>query len=112
MRKQMGGPYSDLQPGDVIVSHGGNVAVIWEREVPDVPTRVVGFCHWNANPDTDAHVDLPREWLGEVVTCILGKDELPKDVKAVAERWAVPVENDVCVLARFVKSRWPEAFHV
>ena len=111
MRKQMGGPYSDLQPGDVIVSHGVNVAVIWEREVPDVPTRVGS--HVCEDDDVGMHAHLPGGWVkykGEDCTVILGNDDLPEAVKAFAESQGDSLSSMFADTARFIRTRWPEAF--
>jgi len=81
-----------------------------EREVPDVPTRVVvktvpRLSYPSGGP---CFVDLPNGWGGHDVTCILGKDELPDEVRDACSKgpwYILPA-----VLPDFIRARWPEAF--
>jgi hypothetical protein len=56
-------------------------------------------------------IEVPSEWIGEPVTVILGKDELPEKV-ANALRWLESNSSydSADVVGDWARSRWPEAF--
>jgi hypothetical protein len=78
-----------------------------ELEKPEAPTRV----HAKVRPAFDGQTayELPSSWNdGEDVTVILGRDELPEEVRDACNKgpWYIAP----AVLPDFIRSRWPEAF--
>jgi hypothetical protein len=105
----------DQCAGDVFVRYIDESWLVVEREVPDVPTRVVAKAMQAANARGLGSwiADLPEAWANEDCTVILGKDELPEDVKRAVE--TPDPRSDACgwasgKMGTFIRSRWPEAF--
>jgi hypothetical protein len=105
----------DLRPGDVLVEIGVKCFVV-EREVPDVPTRVVGNIGFEDRGEKVVW-GIPQEWDGPA-TVIKGKDELPVRIKQAIRNYYTKgyqyadgeAACDSMVLHDFIRSRWPEAF--
>lgn len=104
-----------LKPGDRVIErdHTKEQSFIVDR--PDVPTRVVSKAfeidNWNVG------VEVPKEWLGQECTALLGRDELPKDVKQSVDctepgNGTYDHDGPATIMGDFIRSRYPEAFEV
>jgi hypothetical protein len=80
---------------------------------PDVPTRVVLKAKFD-EVRGEAYVYLDARFAHQEVTVILGKDELPEEVRRwTALKLQAPLLNPVSggpEVADFIRSRWSEAF--
>ena len=111
--------WQDMQTGDLVVvfhdvstrdEHATVIEV--EREMPDGPTRIEGTVQtWHdSNCKEYPVVVVPGEWDKQIVTCILGKDELPEDVKCDLRLLSLSHKRGLDRVLGWAMTRWPEAF--
>jgi len=105
----------DVRPGDRVIALQSNpVYVVVERDESELPTRVVAKAFYHPMA-LKCLVVVPDSFVDEDVTCILGRDELPEEVRSSANctlpgNGTYDPEGPAWIMGRFIRTRWPEAF--